>query len=244
MPGAWLEELAWPEVAARMARGTPILVPVGAAAKEHGPHLPMNTDWLIARALAERVAAALPVLVAPIVGHGHYPAFVRYPGSQSLGAATMIDVMVDLLDRLIAQGATRLAILNTGVSTEAPIALAARTIWEKHGVRVGTAHLRELGQAAASLLTNPGGGHGDERETSIMLAIAPERVRLDRLTAAPPARPPVRTFRVPVELSPDTNPEGYLGDPRPASAATGRALMDAIVHELVAGLRELFPDAF
>jgi len=214
MPGDWIEDSSWPDVAERIASGWPDLVPVGAAAKEHGLHLPMNTDWLIARALAGRVAAALPVLVAPVVGHGHYPAFVRYPGSQSLQAATMIALMVDLLDRFIAQGATRLAILNTGVSTEAPIALAARAIWEKHGVRVGSAYLRELGSAAASLIKNPGGGHGDERETSLMLAIAPERVRLDRIAATPPAHPPASIFRVPIELAPATDPEGYLGDPR------------------------------
>ncbi len=243
MPGAWIEDLSWPEVAERIVRGAPVLIPVGAAAKEHGPHLPMNTDWLIARALAGRVAAALPVLVAPIVGHGHYPAFVRYPGSQSLQATTMIDVMVDLLDRFIAQGATRLAIINTGVSTEAPLALATRTICEKHGVRVGTAHLREVGLAAAPLLKNPGGGHADERETSLMLAIAPERVRLDLVTAPATVRASA-VFRVPIELSPATDPEGYLGDPRQASAATGGALLDAIVQELVAGLRALFPDAF
>lgn len=244
MPGAWIEDLSWPEVAERITGGWPVLIPVGAAAKEHGPHLPMNTDWLIARALAGRVAAALPVLVAPVVSHGHYPAFVRYPGSQSLQAATMIALMVDLLDRFIEQGATRLAILNTGVSTEAPIALAVREVWDAHGVKVGTAHLRELGLAAGALLKNPGGGHGDERETSLMLAIAPERVRLDRLAATSPARAPATIFRVPIDLAPTTDPEGYLGDPRHASAATGVALLNAITDELIEGLRTLFPDAF
>ena len=66
MTGVWIEDLAWPEVEARFKAGALVLAPVGAIAKEHGHHLPMKTDWLVARELASRVAAALPVLVAPV----------------------------------------------------------------------------------------------------------------------------------------------------------------------------------
>ena len=47
-PGAWIEDLAWPQVAARIAAGATVLVPIGARAKEHGHHLPMKTDYLLA----------------------------------------------------------------------------------------------------------------------------------------------------------------------------------------------------
>ena len=95
MRGAWIEDLTWPEVEAHLKADALVLVPVGAIAKEHGHHLPMKTDWLVARELATRVAAALPVLVAPIVSQGYYPAFTRYPGSQHLQSATFIALDID-----------------------------------------------------------------------------------------------------------------------------------------------------
>ncbi len=76
MRGVFLEDLAWPDAAARFAAGAVVVMPIGAIAKEHGPHLPLKTDFLIARELARRVALELPVVVAPVVSFGYYPAFV------------------------------------------------------------------------------------------------------------------------------------------------------------------------
>ena len=157
----------------------PVIVPVGAVAKEHGHHLPMKTDWLLARALAEGIAARLPVLIAPIVPFGYYPVFQNYPGSQHLSADTFVRLLTELLERLLDQGARRLAILNTGVSTEGPIGLVTRGILERRGLKIGVADIRRLGRKADHLLKQQFGGHADERETSILLAIAPELVRMD-----------------------------------------------------------------
>ncbi len=134
-PGRFIEDLTWPEVAEAFKADVPVIVPIGAASKEHGHHLPMKTDWLLARALAEGIAARLPVLIAPIVPFGYYPVFQSYPGSQHLSADTFVRLLTELLDRLLDQGARRLAILNTGVSTEGPIGLATRGILERRGVR-------------------------------------------------------------------------------------------------------------
>jgi creatinine amidohydrolase len=120
------------------------VVPIGAVAKEHGHHLPLNTDYLLARALAEGVAAALPVVIAPIVCFGYYPAFVAYPGSQHLRAETFNALLTDILSKLTSDGAKRIVVINTGVSTEAPLQIAARTILESTGVRIATADIRRL----------------------------------------------------------------------------------------------------
>ena len=81
MRGCFLEDLTWDEAEKQFAAGRPVLVPVGAFAKEHGLHLPLKTDSVIARHLAKSIAEALPVVVAPVVGFGYYPAFADYPGS-------------------------------------------------------------------------------------------------------------------------------------------------------------------
>lgn len=238
MKGAFLEALAWDEAAALIRAGRVVLVPVGAAAKEHGFHLPMDTDRRVARELARRVALELPVLVAPVVDFGYYPAFVDYPGSQHLRAETFVALVVDLLEGFARQGAKRLAVLNAGISTEAPLRLALRELEERAGLRALAADLRTLGRAGRHVLDRLDGGHADEAETSIMLAIAPEAVRLERARAEAVETAPA-TFYGPAKLTTDS---GATGDPTLATAEKGEVLLDAIVRDLIDGLRAAFPD--
>jgi creatinine amidohydrolase len=229
-----------------------VLVPVGAAAKEHGPHLPLDTDFRLARALAERVAAALPVVVAPTIGFGYYPAFTKFPGSQTLRAETFVALVVDLIGGFIDQGVRHLAILNTGVSTEAPLRLAARDVLATRKVRVPIADIARLGRGADRVLQQKLGGHADERETSAMLALAPERVRMDRArpdyghrlgAAAPVFQLPTLLDRDPASGA-DFSATGAIGDPTLATAAKGEAILGAMALELIAGLRAAFPGVF
>jgi creatinine amidohydrolase len=252
MKGAWIEDLAWPEVRARLDAGAAVIVPIGAIAKEHGHHLPMKTDFLVARDLATRVTRALPVLVAPVVTFGYYPAFVRYPGSQHLRADTFQALLAEILGKLIADGARRLAAINTGVSTEAPLRIVARDLFAATGVRVHTADIRGLGRRTRALLGQKLGGHGDEAETSTILAIAPELVRMDRAVVdygnAPGETPSV--FYTPVvfdgdpKSGPDFSVSGVRGDPTLATREKGEAILADMAQELVDGLRAVFPDAF
>jgi creatinine amidohydrolase len=249
MRGVFLEDLTWPEAGARIAAGTVVLVPVGAAAKEHGAHLPLRTDYLVARELGRRVAEALPVLVAPVVSFGYYPAFVRYPGSQHLRVETFMALLTDLLTGFVRQGARRLAVINTGVSTEAPLRVVVRDFYAAHGVRVAVADLATLGRAVKPRLRQKLGGHADELETSLVLAIEPDAVRMER--AEPDyghAAESPTVFYQPVVFDadpgsgPDWSRTGARGDPSLASRETGEAALQEITRELVEGLLALHPD--
>jgi creatinine amidohydrolase len=248
--GAWVEDLTWPEVEARFNAGAVILVPLGAIAKEHGHHLPMKTDWLVARELASRVAADLPVLVAPVVSHGYYPAFTRYPGSQHLSADTFSAMMRELLAKLIADGAQRIVVINTGVSTEEPLQIVVRDLLAATGVRIAVADIRQLGSAVRASGGQKLGGHGDEWETSTILAIEPSLVRMDRAVEDYGAMlaEPKTVFRRPTRFSgdPDSGPDysrtGVRGDPTLATAQKGRALLAEMARELIEGLMALYPD--
>jgi creatinine amidohydrolase len=250
MRGAFLEDLTWPEAAARIGAGAVVVIPVGAAAKEHGPHLPLRTDYLVARELGRRVAEALPVLVAPVVSFGYYPAFVRYPGSQHLRAETFMALLTDVLTGFVRQGARRLAVVNTGVSTEAPLRLVVRDFYAAHDVRVAVADLATLGRAVGSRLRQKLGGHADELETSLVLAIEPGAVRMER--AEPDyghlANGPRTVFYQPVVFDadpgsgPDWSRTGARGDPSLASRETGEAALQEIADELVEGLVVVYPD--
>jgi len=245
-PGAWIEDLTWPEVAARIEQAT-VLIPIGARAKEHGPHLPMQTDYLVARALCDGVAKELPVLVAPVVDFGYYPAFVGYPGSQHLRPETFAAVLHDIVDGLIRHKARRIAIVNTGVSTEGPVTVVVRETLEKKGVRIPVANIRALGSANRGLMRQKLGGHADEMETSVVMAIAPERVHLDRAVEdyGNMLSEPSTVFYVPSifrddpAAGPDHSISGVRGDPRAATAEKGRTVLATMVGELVAGLRAL-----
>ena len=249
MIGAWIEDLTWPDVGARLAAGCPVVLPIGARSKEHGHHLPMCTDYLVARALGDGVAAALPVLVAPVVDFGYYPAFLRYPGSQHLRAETFIAVLTDLLNGFFDQGAVRVAIVNTGVSTEGPVQIAARDILVRRGHAVPVADIRRLGRNSAAKLTQLLGGHGDEHETSVMLAIAPDRVQMAK--AVPDygnmRDEPESVFATSAVFNPDPasginySATGVRGDPSLATPEKGRIILASMIAELVAGLRPLCP---
>lgn len=245
MIGRWIEELAWPEVAARLADGWPVVVPIGARAKEHGHHLPMCTDYLVARALCDGIIGRLPVLVAPVVDFGYYPAFVRYPGSQHLRAKTFIGLLTDVFDRLFDQGVTRMAVVNTGVSTEGPVQIAVRNLLLRRQVAVPVADIRRLGRSVP--MDQRLGGHGDEHETSLMLAIAPERVDMAKAVAdyGHMLDQPESVFVTPTVFDGDPasganySATGVRGDPSLATAEKGRAILTAMIDELVKGLQPL-----
>src|SRR3954468_15367042 len=86
MKSVYLEHVTWVEAEQALREILIVLLPVGAILKEHGPHLPLNTDYLLARDLARRVAEATKLIVCPPVTFGYYPAFVNFPGSVNLDA--------------------------------------------------------------------------------------------------------------------------------------------------------------
>ncbi|MCA0302759.1 MAG: creatininase family protein [Proteobacteria bacterium] len=218
--GAWLEDLTWPEANQRFSDGALVLLPVGAASKAHGPHLPLKTDALTARALAQRLLERLPLVVAPVVDVGFYPAFARFAGSQTLSETTFRGMLGELVDGLRRQGARRLAILNVGVSTEAPIDAVCGGAED-----LLVLHMRALGGAADALIEVPAGGHADERETSVVLALEPRSVRLDRLAPEGPFEATAAT-----------------GDARRATAFKGERILAARVDDAVAALLTRWPD--
>ena len=178
-PGVKLEELTWIEAESWFERDPVVVLPLGAAAKQHGPHLPLNNDAIIADWLATQVMQRLPVLLAPLINASFYPAFVDYPGSISLREETARDLVLDTCNSLARYGARRFYVINTGISTLRPLAAAARLL--EHGLRFDYLDLEQALQALPpDLLEQQHGSHADEHETSLMLHIAPQIVDMSR----------------------------------------------------------------
>jgi creatinine amidohydrolase len=177
--GVKLETLSWVDAEQYFATDPLVVIPLGAAAKEHGPHLPLNNDAIIANWLGEQVMQQRPVLVAPLINASFYPAFVEYPGSISLRLDTARDLIVDSCNSLARFGLSRFYVLNTGLSTLRPLAEAAALLDD--AIRFDFLDLdAALQSLPAGLLAQQYGSHADEHETSLMLHIAPEVVDMSR----------------------------------------------------------------
>ncbi|MBE1536655.1 mycofactocin biosynthesis peptidyl-dipeptidase MftE [Actinomadura algeriensis] len=204
---------AWPQV----ENGAAVLVPVGST-EQHGPHLPLSTDTVIARAVAERAADALdgPVLVAPALPYGASGEHAGFPGTISIGRDALELVLVEIV-RSLALWAGRVVFVNGhGGNAAALDAAAGRMRAEGH----------DAGWVGCGV---PGAdAHAGFTETSIMLYLAPELVRESRAVAG--------DTRPIAELMPElvargvraVSPSGVLGDPAGASAERGRELVDAM----------------
>src|ERR1700694_2512338 len=123
-----LEDLTWKEAAGVLTPDAIVVIPLGAASKEHGPHLKLSNDFLMAQYLTKEVMARTSVVVAPTVNYNFYPAFVEYPGATSLRLETARDLIVDICRGLAHFGPRKFYVLNTGVSTIRALTLASEEL--------------------------------------------------------------------------------------------------------------------
>lgn len=232
----FVADLTWPQVQNFIDASAVAVLPVGAAAKEHGRHLPMMSDFLQAEFLARTLAGRENVLVWPTVGYGHYPAFTDYPGSCTLESATFERLIEEIAQSIFQSNAHSLLLINTGISTIAPLeAVAARSTVALAHVYRGTRYL----EAEHKVCLQQRGGHGDEAETSIMLAIAPDRVRMKLAKPWENANMRHGKFVRADSSHPNYSPDGIYGNPTLATREKGEQLLEAMVDDLVAALRLL-----
>jgi creatinine amidohydrolase len=235
--GRLLEDMTWVQAETELSAERIVVIPLGAAAKEHGPHLRLGNDWIMAEYLKRRVLDAADVVVAPSVAYHFYPAFVEYPGSISLRADTARDLIVDICASLAAFGPRRFYVLNTGVSTLGPLAAAADVLAIR-GILLHFTDTRSVAADAVSAVQQQTGGtHADEIETSIMLYIAPESV--DMTKAARDYHP--GTGRLTRSAGGDGvfSPTGIYGDATLASLDKGRIVVEAKVSGILRDLERL-----
>ena len=242
--GHLLSGLTWVEAKAVLAADTVVVIPLGAESKEHGPHLPLGTDFRQAEYYKTRVLAQADVVVAPTINYSFYPAFVDYPGSTSLSLPVARDLIVDVIRGIAHFGPRRFYVLNTGVSTNAPLAQAAALL-ALDGIAL--AYLDLTGPAVKALegpvAAQKEGSHADEIETSEMLAIDPSVVDMSKATVeyGPGAARGALSLD---PQSPRYSPSGIYGDATLATVGKGRVLNDGmtrIILDEIETLRRTVP---
>jgi mycofactocin precursor peptide peptidase len=211
------------EVGELAVAGALLAIPVGAT-EQHGPHLPLSTDTDLAAALCARLAAARTgVLVAPPLAYGGSGEHQDFPGTLSIGTEAVELLLVEL-----GRSATRTFSRMLLVSTHGGNADAVR--WAERRLRA------ESRDVLAWLPDWEGDAHAGRAETSLELALAPDRVRLARAEAG--------NTRPLTELMPElrrsgvraVSPNGVLGDPAGASAAEGAAQLARLGADLLAAV--------
>lgn len=234
-----LADLSWQQAEQLLSPDAVIMIPLGAAAKEHGPHLRLDNDYRLAEALSTRVMEKIPVIVTPTISFHHYPAFTAYPGSISLRFDTARDLVVDIVDSLARFGPRRFYALNTGVSTAAPLQAAAELLRDSQVVLRYTDILTVTAGVESSLTQQQRGSHADEVETSMMLYLTPDRVDMAKAVKDDHPRQGNGGFsRVPGHPG-IYSPSGVWGDPTLADAGKGKLLVEATVEKIVQDIETL-----
>lgn len=232
-------DAAWPELRSAWEQGKIAIVAIGAQ-EEHGPHCPLATDTWIADGLARRLAAELDAVLLPAIPYGETWSTSGYPGTVSLSPETVRHIVLDIGASLKAQGTKALVLVNGHFGNRGPLELACRDLKRDHSfpaLLVDYPGLEELaGEVCSSQPAAPMFYHADEVETSIMLALAPRLVKMDKAVAEYPRFPP--TFNAEPVLLNTFCASGVFGDPRPASAEKGEKLLQGLTARSLGLVRE------
>lgn len=252
---AFASELTWPDYAAAVGKGqTPILIPIGSM-EQHGHHMPLHVDVLLPTEFARRVALEIGGLVAPPFTYG-YKSHQKsgggnhLPGTTSLDGATLVAALKDVVKEFARHGVRKICLVNGHFENSwfivEGIDLALRELrWDGiTDLKVVVLSYWDFVHKEAIAKLYPGGfpgwdvEHGGVLETSLMLALHPEHVHLDRAVDHPPATfPPYDVYPVKPEWTPCS---GTLSSPKEASVEKGHILLDVCTKGIVGALRAEF----
>lgn len=246
----YLADLTGPDIERRLTERSIVVQPLGAI-EQHGPHLPLSTDSVVATAVAtaaiERFGDEVDAWLLPTLEYTKSNEHAWSPGTVWLSATTLLAVLDDIARCVATTPARRLVFLNGHGGNSALLNVANREIRLAHGLMTFLAH---PGVPADQGGTSPAGElgmgvHGGTDETSLMLHLAPDLVHMELAERRVPEGMADNRYvrfggRVSFGwLSNDFFPDGYIGDPTPATAELGRQLFDGSVRGFGEALREI-----
>jgi creatinine amidohydrolase len=237
----YLPALTRAQLTAIPAKDQALVVLPTAAIEQHGPHLPVGVDAILGQALLAaalpKIAGRAPVYIAPPLTYGKSNEHLGFPGTVTLSAWTLRRLVLALATQLRDLGFRRLAIFNTHGGNSTVLATTVRELRETPGL--DAAILRHGFEPDVSAQEAAWGFHADEWETSLMLACAPELVRMKQAVCEYPARlddpGELRPENAPATfawLTSDISKSGVMGDATKATAAKGRRWLDAAATAL------------
>ncbi len=245
------------QLAASPLRDQAVAVLPVAATEQHGPHLPTSVDstlvdGVVAAALPH-LAADLPVLVLPTQTVGYSPEHIRFPGTLTLSSSTLIALWTELGAGVARAGIKKLVLFNSHGGQVSMMDIVARELRTTHGMIVYSSSWYNLPMGDAIHELFPAeehrfGVHAGDIETSMMLALAPKRVDMEQArnfhsssqdrAAQYPILGNGKSAKLGWQMQ-DYNVQGAAGNAAAATAAKGRALLDAAGAQLARMLAEV-----
>ncbi|OSZ64076.1 creatininase family protein [Hydrogenophaga sp. IBVHS2] len=232
-----------------------------AATEQHGPHLPLSVDADIAQAVVQaclpHLPGDLPALFLPVQAVGFSPEHRAFAGTLSLSAETLMRLWTEIAEGVAASGVRKLLIFNTHGGQVGALDLVARDLRARRDLLVYTSswfNLPLLDASGQDVMTRFSahehrfGVHAGEIETALMLALHPQRVRMDRAgDFRSSSEQRARDFSVlgngrSAKLAwqtQDLNPSGAVGNAAAATAEDGHAVLDAAGRALARLLTEI-----
>ena len=233
-----------------IAEGAVLILPVGQT-EEHGRHLPVGTDAMIAKkwgdCLGEALVGKLPFLVMETITYGYSQASVlEWPGCPNVTSRTICDYLFDIIDSLVTMGFRKIVTLDCHGNHDFLHRIVMREIVDKHGVYIMTLSPAKLAsQLYNEIKEDPEGDiHGGEYETSCILYIKPELVNreeytdVDAIRCNSILRGPVSTWGL------QKSKTGLYGNPTTATAEKGKALIEEATRQGVKYILEYYNHVF
>lgn len=249
----WWQHHTSDGIAALAARDAVAILPLSAI-EQHGPHLPLDTDYRIGLGLLqaawETTPEDLPIAVLPPMAIATSTEHTGFPGTLSLQPETALAALRDLGDSLSRSGLRRLLLVNSHGGNTAICDLASLELRRAHGMLVVKHHYftqappKAVGIAPEELRH---GLHGGLIETAIMRFLAPEHVRMEAAADAPSLGASLENELEVLEpegraafawMAGDLHPSGVVGDARGATAELGQQLVEHYAGTLAATIRD------
>lgn len=239
-----LEEHTWTEVATGLEEGTRTAVVGVGSVEQHGPHLPLIMDTLAGQELSERIATRLgDAVAAPPIRPGCSGHHMEFPGTITIPAETLMDVIRGYCRSLDDHGFEHLVLVPTHGGNFAPVNTVAPEVAREVDANVialadldRMMELMNEGLAEVGIDYEEPAVHAGATETAIVLAVAEDLVRTDAIEAGyegdiSPARLLSEGFHAVTE-------NGVLGDPRKATVEAGEAILERIASEFAEAIED------
>ncbi len=252
-------EMTWPESNDAVKEGRVAVLPV-ATYEDHGYHLPLDVDVVLATEICERAVARIPAeaVLIPAVTHGYSPHHMDFPGTITIRWDTFINYVKDVCLSLAHHGFTHILIVNGHGSNTAPLEMSARlTVVETEGrvmcASVNHWGVRKVREEGKQIRTSDFGGtsHAGEYETSLYLALRPDLVQMDKAVDERTPLPPSFQTDLLAGKRPDgsvatlmpywssMSTSGVRGDATKATREKGERFLEAAVEGVIELVREL-----
>lgn len=232
-----LDRMSWPEVKAGLSAGRDTVVIAFGATEQHGPHMPLATDALIGDHLARLVAERLDAFLAPTVRIGCSEHHLAFAGTLSIAEETFHAIVADLVRSLAKGGFRRVVLLPTHGGNFGPLAAAIAKLGDEPGIKVRALTdlgalfaIAQLGVDEHDVPLGDGGLHAGEWETSMLKAIHPDLVHLERGEPGYTGDPEAAVGAIFGQGVDSISPNGVIGDPSEASAEHGAAYWDRVLE--------------